>query len=264
MEINELVDELEKITKDELNRNKNFTLEDFDIINKKKMLILYDEINMKYKSPFKFVEKNVSDFDVYFKENNDYKKLAIEWEEAYKNNDINSLIKIKEIYSNSYKNFMKKQYGLSVKTDFIVGYSTGKPYDIGKQLSKDSLYRKAVESMPDYDGKIEYTFSENVKGMYSIDYNINIINLSLIKTFDEYYSKQKHETISHVTDGNIHKIYKDIEKIKNVVKNNDLDDYRRIIHLGLLHEPNSEDSIDYFLYFMSPWEKVARHAEGRK
>ena len=239
---------------------KNNGMERLKPEDKNKVLLIYDNLNARYKSPFNFTEKNVTKFDKYFKENNDYKKISFEWKKAYENNDMKKLISIKKIYANSYKNFMNKEYGIDITTDFIIGH-TGKN-DIGNQLSPSSIYRKMVESLPDFDGKIDYRIREDVHAAYNTIIDMNEVNIDKIKTFDEFYNKQKHESIVHISDQYLHIFQNDLDKVKKIVEENDLENYGRIIRMNL-RVGEDESKQDYFLYFFTPKEVIGRYAETK-
>lgn len=257
-----LVNELENILSDYkgIIDFENNGMERLKTEDKNKVLLIYDNLNTRYRSPFDFTEKNVTKFDKYFRESNDYSKISSEWKKAYENNDMKKLIAIKDTYANSYKNFMKKEYGLDILTEFIIGY-TGKN-EIGNQLTSNSIYKKIVENSSGYNGKIEYTIREEVNAAYNITIDMNEVNISAIKTFDEFYNKQKHEAMVHVSDQYLYIFQNDLEKVKKIIRENDLENYGRIIKMNL-RVGEDESKKDYFLYFFTPKEVIGRYAETK-
>ena len=262
MDSTNLVNELENILlnyKDIINFEDN-GMESLKLEDKNKVLLIYDNLNTQYKSPFNFTEKNIAKFDQYFKGNHDYNKVSSEWREAYEKNDMKKLITIKEVYATSYRNFMKKEYGINISTDFVIGY-TGKN-DISNQLPHNSIYKNLVENLPDFDGKIEHTIKDGVNAAYNAMIDMNVVNISIIKTFDEFYNIQKHESIVHVSDQYLHVLQKDLNRVKNIIKENDLEIYSRIIRMNL-RVAEDKSKKDYFLYFFTPKEVVGRYAETK-
>lgn len=75
-------------------------------------------------------------------------------------------------------------------------------------------------------------------------------------------NKQKHESIVHISDQYLHIFQNDLDKVKKIVKENDLENYGRIIRMNL-RVGEDESKQDYFLYFFTPKEVIGRYAETK-
>ena len=218
--------------------------------DKSKLILLYDQLNQKDESLKLMSEKVIDKVYTQVEKSSEYKKMSLEWKEAYLNNDFEKMDTIFQKYSLKVEELFKKEYGIELNTKYTLI-----PQGSGKIVLGN-------------EGKDWFIPGDNLYGMYSKVYNETFINMGY-KEYGKYYfdSLEKVDERTRHENGN-HNFYSHLFELDNknankIIKDNNLENYQKINNI-FMTLPQTDTYVNRLVYLMESQEAIAKYIENYK